>query len=132
MADWIMSANEKYFDHYSAFLEQGFIDWKQTRNYGLGDCIYIFCTKPTSRIKFVTEVIDVNMTYSEISNQNKYWRVTPQEGNRYCRLKLLATIDDERASYEYLTRFGMKYIPQSPSHPKQELLEVLQNIWRNQ
>ncbi len=33
----VLSANPKFFNHKEAFDQLGFIDWKQTRNFEIGD-----------------------------------------------------------------------------------------------
>lgn len=48
MKNWVMSANTQVYDHEKAFRDQGYINWSQTRNFSVGDYIFIYCSKPIS------------------------------------------------------------------------------------
>lgn len=133
MSIWIMSANASYFDHDQAFSEQGFIDWKQTRNYSNNDIVLIYSTKPTSKIKYITKVAKTDSSLFEIANQERYQKkvsVQNNRTNRYCRLKLIKKVDDERLSFTELQKHGMIYVPQSPCKVSEPLMNYINSIVR--
>ncbi len=124
MTKWIMSANRKYFDHEKAFAENGFIDWKQTRNYDIGDVVYIYVTKPDSEIEYVAVVEAVNLVQDQIVDQKDFWRGKKQiykKEPKYCRLRLLRKLECDGLTMERLKEHGMMYPPQSPYKVKEEL-----------
>ena len=128
MSTWIMPANANYFNHEKAFTDNGFIDWKQTRNYSVNDIILIYSTRPESSIKYIAKVIRTNLSSSEIINQDQYWKkdiVSESKRNRYCRLKLIQKINDEKLSYLELKKHGMHYVPQSPGRVSEPLLAFI-------
>ena len=129
MSSWIMSANPMVFDHKAAFNKNGFIDWNQTRNFSIGDIVYIYCSKPISRITFMAEVEEVNMTASQIVEDEEWWKKPHIHKKRYMRLKLLAYIDREELSLCNLQKNGMKYAPQSPSLVKSDLQAYLDRFF---
>lgn len=124
MTVWIMSANERVYNHAKAFEEQGYIDWKQTRKYAIGDYVFIYCTKPSSRIKYMTIVTDIGLTRNDLSNDKDYWIASHSKYNEsdvFFRLSLLQAVDDEQLGFEFLKKHGLEYAPQSPTKMRQEL-----------
>lgn len=122
MTNWIMSANSAVYDHESAFREQGYIDWKQTRNFAVGDIVYIYCTKPLGRIRFKTIVVEVNR-YGFIAD--RYWKAIPPENSdstKCMRLKFLGESNSDELTFAALKEKGMNYPPQSPCRVNGELL----------
>lgn len=126
MKKWIMSANPLIYNHRLAFEQQNYIDWKQTRNFEIGDIVYIYCTKTISRVQYKTIVEKINMTSSEISDDSRFW--VKNVGNiygRYMRLRLLGFTDRKELTFTELRKHGMTYAPQSPSRVKPELSDYL-------
>lgn len=121
MLRWIMSANPTVFDHKAAFKKNGFIDWNQTRNFSIGDIVYIYCSKPISRIMYVTEVEKINMSTSEVVEEEMWWKKPHVQKKRYMRLRLISCVECEELALSNLQKNGMKYAPQSPSIVKSEL-----------
>ena len=130
MQKWIMSANGNYFDHGKAFQKNGYIDWKQTRNFSVGDIVYIYVTKPESRIRYKTVVVAINMLHDETDDFSEYWikKGAYKIEKRYFRLSLIEEYDKPELGFEYLKNYGMKYAPQSPCRVKEELEEYLNKM----
>lgn len=135
MAFWIISANSSIYNHALAFTENGFIDWKQTRHFKVGDIVFIYCTKPEACIKYKTIVEKVEMRQAEIHDDNKYWMNKGELQNfsdekKYVRLRLVTIREnDGRLSLTQLKKNGLQYPPQSPARAKQEILEYLNKIF---
>lgn len=117
MNKWVMSANPNVFNHEKAFQEKGYIDWKQTRKFSVGDIIYVYVTKPISKIQFKAKVVSVYMAEEEIDDYSKYWvKEKPKDLHdvKYARLILLDEFKDDRFDYSTLKEHGLVYPPQSP------------------
>lgn len=123
MAIWIMSANPARYNHAKAFQEHGYIDWNRTRNFTVGDIVYIYCTKPISKVMYKTSVCATDIAPYDDPN----WNVehVPDPKKKLMRLKLIKQIDSELLAYSTLVQHGMRYPPQGPAHIKDELLNYL-------
>ena len=70
---WMISANDKMYDHAKAFAKWGYIDWRQHAKYSAGDIVYIYCTKPYQKVMYKTKVIKANMPFSECQDDKEFW-----------------------------------------------------------
>ena len=110
--EWIISANSNIYDHKQAFKELLYVDWMQNANYTVGDKVFIYVTKPIQSVKYITEVIAINLKYSEILNDGEYWvnkekyRKRLKNGN-YVRLRLIKEIFNDNLSLEGLHNNGL-------------------------
>ena len=132
MEKWIISANSNYFDHSRAFHEKGYIDWKQTANYQVGDIVYLYVTKPISKIQFKTEVTAINMGENDITDLSVYWKIEKPNGDtqkkvRYARLKLLKEFESDIFSFEKVKKYGLTYPPQGACRVKDKLKGFLES-----
>jgi len=128
--EWIISANHSIYNHNKAFEELPYIDWKQNANYQIGDKIYIYATKPTKAIEYLTEVIAINLNQSEIINDSKYWINTDEynkgiKHGKYVRLKLIKKLDANSLTLEKLHKYGMAGNIQGP----RKLIDDLGNYY---
>lgn len=125
MQYWMISANGKMYDHASAFEKWGYIDWRQNRNYEIGDIVYIYCTKPIKKLMYKTQVVKESMLFSEITDDKEFWIVFEEyekaRAGRYARLKLIGQVDREELSLERLKENGLSAAPQGPIRVKDEL-----------
>ena len=128
---WILSANPNYFDHAGAFHQYGHIDWKQTRNYSVGDIVYVYVTKPISTIRYKTQVVCINMRFEDICDFERYWIVSQPDYDakaRFVRLRLLQEYEDDRLRFEILKNHGMGYPPQGPCRVNNDLLSYIRTV----
>lgn len=131
--EWIISANSNYYDHESSFLNNGYIDWKQNNyNYAIGDFIYIYCTNPIKKIRYLTRVEKTDMTIEDITDDEVYWinKELYREATQgtYMRLRLISYMDSENLSLQMLKSKGLKAAPQGAMKldlDKKELSEYL-------
>lgn len=124
MTEWLMSANAKRYDHQRAFAEQGFIYWRQIRNFSKGDVVYIYCTKPIGKIQYLAVVEEVDIPFQKVSSDKKYYANPQQmkEGN-YIKLVLKCLYKGEKMDAADLSRFH--FIP--PQGPQRISNSELQN-----
>lgn len=71
--DWILPANVNIYNHRESFKKFGAIDWKQSAKYEVGDRIFIYATKPLQQIKYVCEVVEVNIPRNEAIVDKEFW-----------------------------------------------------------
>jgi len=110
------------YNHKAAFETNGFIDWNQTRNFNVGDYVYIYCSKGISRIQYLTIVEKINIPFNEKYDDGKFWLVKEiPKKKKYMRLRLLRVCENDNLSLINLRNNGMKYAPQSPCVLNDEL-----------
>lgn len=131
--NWILSANLNVYNHEQAFAKNGFIDWKKTANFEVGDIIYIYVSKPISAICFVGKVIEIDKEFTDCVDDHEFWmdeiKYEAAKGGLYNRIQFLGAIDSEKASLEILKEKGLKAAPQRPTKIKVlKLEEYLQNL----
>lgn len=116
---WMLPSNANYFRIDDCLREVGYVYWRQHNNFSIGDQIYLYGTRPDSRIKFLMRVDTVDEPFAEKMNDKKFW-VDPtayEDGkrvNRFMKLTTIKTIHSRLLSYEYLLQHGLKQAPQSP------------------
>lgn len=130
MTDWLMSANSKKYDHKRAFDEQGFIYWRQIRNFEIGDLIYIYCTKPIGRIQYVAKVEEINLPMETVVSDKKYYPdASMQREGEYIKLSMLKEYKGNKLDTFDLEKFHF-IPPQGPQRiNNKELLEYLVNTF---
>lgn len=123
--NWIISANGKMYDHAAAFQKFGELDWRQHANYAIGDIVYIYCTRPLSRIMFKTVVVEEGKSSNNIIDDREFWHIEDEYEKalkgKYARLKLVDQVDSQYLSLEHLKIHGLKAAPQGPVKAKDEL-----------
>lgn len=113
---WIISANNKKFNHAAAFEKYGYIDWAQRANYNIGDQVYIYCTRPYKKIMYKTIVTDINMSFRDCTDCKDLWTdlkaYEEAKPGKYARLKLIGQAHNNYLSLENLKRNGLKAAPE--------------------
>lgn len=147
---WIISGSPSQYEHDKMFKEQGFIDWKQNNyKYSIGDIVYVYISSPIQKIRYKTVVENINIPFTDIFNDEKYWidKKEYQKGkdaNKYVKLKLLSSSDDDNLSLDKFLKLGYlkcavegakkitddinfvnyleKYFNEMPQQPKSQIL----------
>lgn len=125
-SSWLISANGKMYDHAASFTRNGFIDWRQgSISYGIGDTVYIYCTRPLSRIMYRCVIERVHMKFSQICDDRQFWAVQEEyekaKSGDYARLRLVDQTDNPALVLARLKENGLKAAPQGPMHVSREL-----------
>ena len=131
MTVWLISANGSTYDHAGAFNKWGYVDWKQSANYAVGDTIYIYATSPDKRLRFKTVVEKIGMSFEESEDDTEFWKVDKPVNNKYARLKLIKSIDSPRLSLEDLYENGLKQAPQGAMKLNGNLLVYIESELKN-
>ena len=132
MGNWIIPANSKRYDFFSAFNNNNFIDWTKKAKYEEGDIVYLYCTKPQQKIMYKTVIDKIFTSSNSEVNDRKYWinknefDESENEKKDFIRLKLLKYIDDENLFLENLKYNGLKTAPQGPLRVNEKLLSYIE------
>lgn len=129
--NWIIPANIETYDVFSAFQKYNRIDWHQSVNYEVGDCIYIYCSKPYQRIMFLVRVIKINIPFEETIDDNEFWakdiKALPKR-NKYVRIELIQEMDTDSLQLKHLINKGLKKAPQGPLKISGVLQQYIETI----
>jgi len=132
MGNWIIPANSKRYNFFSAFNNNSFIDWTKKAKYEEGDIVYLYCTKPQQKIMYKTVIDKIFTSSNSEVNDRKYWinknefDESENEKKDFIRLKLLKYIDDENLFLENLKYNGLKTAPQGPLRVNEKLLSYIE------
>lgn len=117
--NWIISANSNIYDHAASFKKRGYIDWRQSGNFQVGDIIYIYSTRPSSKVEYKCIVEKINIPFNKIADDKKFWidkdEYYTSQKMLYNRLKLIKHIDSEELHLSKLKKHGLKAAPQGPT-----------------
>lgn len=131
MKHWIIPANPQRYKLADAIRElNGIIDWRQHNKFEIGDIVYIYCSRPISKIVYKMEVIATDITREYTIADQQYWN-TPSEfrtslsNNRFFRISFLAENKSEKLTLEDLLNHGLNGAPQGALKVKEPLLNYL-------
>lgn len=126
---WIAPANSKLYNHAGAFSEFGFIDWLQKANYSVGDIVYLYCAKPYQKVMYKTLIEKVNLLYSQIQDDEKYWndkrKYEEKKEGKFARLRLVEQVDTQSLHLDALLANGLSGVPQRPIRCNDNLIKYL-------
>ena len=91
--NWILSGNINKYDVISRLDEFSYVYWNQTRNYEIGDFVYIYLSGPIQEIRYKCRVTMIDLLNEECENDSRFWVSTDAfektENNRSVRLDLI-------------------------------------------
>ena len=132
MGNWIIPANSKRYDFFSAFNNNNFIDWTKKAKYEEGDIVYLYCTKPQQKIMYKIVIDKIFTSSNSEVDDRKYW-IDKNEFDEsknikkdFIRLKLLKYTDDENLFLDNLKDNGLKTAPQGPLRVNEKLLSYIE------
>lgn len=129
---WIIPSNNSIFRVDDCIHDRGEVLWRQYNNFAVGDQIFLYGSRPDSRIKFQMEVMSVDMVLPENDVDDKeYWVSEAEfnrrfENNRYMRLRLIAETTSEALCLEELLQHGLSGAPQGAQRVKDDFLQYIQ------
>lgn len=117
---WIVPSNNRYYRLDDRLSKYETISWRQRQNFEVGDVIFIYTTRPSSRITYQMSVIGANQSFSKYNNDKEYW-VNQEEYakkvinfKRFAEFKLVRRFpSDERLTYDNLKARGLNTIQMS-------------------
>ena len=132
MGNWIIPANSKRYNFFSAFNNNSFIDWTKKAKYEEGDIVYLYCTKPQQKIMYKTVIDKIFTSSNSEVNDREYW-INKNEFDEsknikkdFIRLKLLKYTDNENLFLDNLKDNGLKTAPQGPLRVNEKLLSYIE------
>lgn len=135
----LLPSNNKIFRLTDYLQNNSEIDWKQKHyKYEIGDIIFIYCSKPESRIRYKMKVIKTDISYEDSIKEEKYYWGEKHNfevskiNNLYCRLKLIEEIDSNKLSITNLLKNGLKKAPQGSQFISESLLKYIMNVFELQ
>ncbi len=100
--EWIVPANQKYYDVLNAFLNTQEITWKQSSDIKVNDIVYLYVAAPYSSILYKCVAEDVNIPYQY---EDKNLKI-----NKVMKLKLIERYKEGEISFAKLNDLGIKAI----------------------
>lgn len=130
MKKYIFPCNVNLYDPIGAFCELHTIDWRQSIKLGVGDEVFIYCSKPYQKVMFRTIVRKVEIPISESDKSDLKFSTNNKEiGNsprlEYARLELMNYCDCEELALKEITKHGITRAPQGQRKITDELYEYL-------
>ncbi len=130
MTYWIIPANPKIYNIREALHDLKLIDWRQYYNFEVGDIVYIYSSRPESRIIYKMKVTDINLTADKSVADRRYW-IDPSafdvslNNNRFIRLKPIAENETDLLTLVDLYEHGLRGAPQGAIKLKEPLLSYV-------
>lgn len=136
MTYWIIPFNPNYFRLADCLREQGFVEWTQRYKYKVGDIVFIYSSKPDSRILFMMEVTAINLSANECFDDSAYLlKISSIVANTDIpmgfRMIPLAENTSDMLTLHDLLEHGLKWVPQGGLKVKEPLLTHLLNVFNN-
>lgn len=70
---WILTCDTSRYDIHKLFKENGFCLWNQRRNFEVGDVVYIYESKPVSKIVYKAVVEEINIKRDKPENSDGFY-----------------------------------------------------------
>lgn len=104
---WILVCDTKRYDIHTLFKESGSCLWNQRRNFEVGDIIFIYETKPVSKIIYKAIVEEINIQRDKPENDDNFYSRDFNKDYAF-RMKCLAHNKGNRLQYnELYEKFGI-------------------------
>ncbi|MEO9943762.1 hypothetical protein [Paraglaciecola sp.] len=120
MAEWLYTANVKFYDVLSALIEDN-AAWPISSKVNVGDIVYIYLTAPHKKIGFVSKVTQINLPDSMVSTlTSPYLKPLEPQKKPNKSFMLLGNIQsflecsNDSLSLEYLKSNGLKGMLMGP------------------
>lgn len=129
--EWIISANHTKYNYDKSFEDFDFVDWRQVAKFNIDDIVYIYNTKPYSKLGYKTKVEEINLSFSQIRDDMVYWKdktlYQQAKKNKFVRLRLIKKIDTLNIYLEDMMRHGLNGAPQGPVKINDELSNYIKS-----
>ena len=94
--------------------------------------IYIYSTSPDSKLTFKTRVEQINLSFSQIRDDKKYWRdldkYEESKSKKFSRLRLIDRLEHYDINLKDLLKNGLKGAPQGPVRINDMLLVYIDGL----
>ena len=128
---WILSCDTSRYDIHKLFKENGFCLWNQRRNFEVGDVIYIYESKPVSKIVYKAVVDEINIKRDKPENADGFYLKDYNKDYAF-KLKCVATNSGNRLRFaELQERFGFSGMSliRIPQITQIEIINFFENVF---
>ena len=137
MTYWIIPFNPNYFRLADCLREQGYVEWTQRYKYQIGDIVFIYSSKPDSKLLYKMEVTATNLSANECADDRKYL-LKPSEVDANANIPLgfrmvpLAENTSDKLTLNDLLEHGLKWVPQGGLKVKEPLLSYICSVFEQE
>ena len=71
---WFLACDTKLYDIHTLFKENGYCLWNQRRDFKVGDVVYIYETKPISKVVYKAVVEEINIKRNVPENSDNFYK----------------------------------------------------------
>lgn len=117
---WILSFDINRYDVHSLFRDNGYCLWNQRRDFQVGDIVYLYESKPVSKIVYKAVVEEINVKRDTPENENGFYKRDYNKEFAF-KLRYVAANTSNRLQYKELmekfdiTGMALLNIPQITS-----------------
>lgn len=134
MTYWIIPFNPNYFRLADCLREQGLVEWTQRYKYKVGDIVFIYSSRPDSRILYKMEVAATNLSSEECFDDSIYlkqpFKVDPNADIALgFRMIPIAENTSDKLTLNDLLEHGLKWVPQGGVKVKEPLLSYILSVF---
>lgn len=132
MKYWIIPSNSLKFDMEASLnANKGIVDWR-VKNVEVGDIVFMYKTMPHGCIKYMFEVVEIDIPIQSRLNQDRFWKdmiMYKKRYGKYARLKLVEALDEKKLSIHELRKHGINGNIQSKrSCPAETLKYIMDSL----
>ena len=128
--NWIVPCNPKDYDIDGAFKKLNVINWKQAKNYSIGDYIYIYVSGNQKHISYKAKVTKTNIPAAELIDDAEF--VVNDENykdSKKMEIELVGRSNSEGLNFPELKKHGLKSNLQSSIILTSPLLDYINSFF---
>lgn len=131
MKHWILSCNTSRYDIHTLFKKDGFCLWNQRRDFVVGDVVYIYESKPISKIVYKAVVEEINIRRDKPENADNFYKKDYNKEYAF-KLKCEATNPGNRLQFaELQEKFGISGMSMIniPQITDKEMIDFFEDVF---
>lgn len=127
---WIIPCNPNDYNVDGAFRKFEFLNWKQSKNFSVGDYVYIYVSAPQKRISYKTRITKIDVPESEYIHDEEFELNNENyKGSKKMEIQLISSSSAEELSFAELKNQGLKSNLQSAEIIKNPLCEYIDSFF---
>ena len=131
MKYWILSCDTGRYDIHTLFMKDGFCLWNQRRDFKVGDIVYIYESKPVSKIVYKAVVEEINIRRNKPENVDGFYKKDYNKDFAF-KLKFQAINPGKRLQFaELQEKFGISGMSliNIPQITEQEMIDFFEDVF---
>lgn len=127
---WIIPCNPNDYNVDGAFRKFEFLNWKQSKNFSVGDYVYIYVSAPQKRISYKTRITKIDVPESEYIHDEEFELNNENyKDSKKMEIQLISSSSAEELSFAELKNQGLKSNLQSAEIIKNPLCEYIDSFF---